>query len=160
MFRKILLTTASASLVVLILLVIVAFIRVPQQKQQPPTPTVTLVPTAQPDPSDLFIQRVLPPEDPAEPYLPVQKVTIVFSEEVEPVALKYDISPPTEVYVRNGDDKRVIFIIPKTKWSIGETTISILESTISVAGRNLYSPYDLVLITDIPPAPSGIFEVE
>ena len=119
------------------------------------SPTVTLVPTPTPNTTDLFISELLPPQDSKEPYLTIQKVTISFSEEVDPIALKYKISPKTEVIIRGDITKKKIYIIPRTKWELGKTTITILQSTISTRGKALYLPFTYNLTTDIPKSPEG-----
>lgn len=121
--------------------------------------TVTLVPTITPQSTDLFITKALPPQDNSQPYLTIQKVTLVFSDETEPASLKYSVDPPTEVLLRGGVDKKTIYIIPRTNWVIGKTTITILKETTSTNSKKLYRPFIYTLNSDIPPVPPGVFDV-
>jgi hypothetical protein len=115
-------------------------------------PSITLVPTPTPNPTDLFISEILPPQNTKEPYLTFQKITINFSEEIDPIALKYEITPKTEVLVSGDLAKKTVYIIPRTTWEIGKTTITILQSTRSRNGKALYRPFTYSIITDIPKA--------
>jgi hypothetical protein len=125
-----------------------------------PPPAISIIPTTTPAPTDLFVSSVLPPQNPKEPYLPIQKITLTFSEDVKPSDLKYEIEPQTEILIRSGDDKKTLYIIPRTKWEIGSTKITILSSTISTSGKSLYRPFTYNLIVDIPPIPEGVFDIE
>lgn len=155
MNKKLLLIIGGITLFILLILLVLNLFG----KEKTPTvkngiiPTATLVPTITPKPTDLFITNILPPPNPKEAYLSIQKITITFSEEVEPGSLKYEISPKTDVLVRNGVDKRTLYIVPRSKWEMGETTVVILQTTRSVKGRALYLPSIYKMVVDIPPAP-------
>lgn len=145
------------SLVTLLLSVLILILLSQKPKTEEPlkgpSPTITLVPTITPQPTDLFITSVLPVQNPEAPYLPIQKITFIFSEFVQPGELKYEISPKTEVLIRGGLNDQTLYIIPRNKWELGETTVTILQSTRSISGKSLYQPYVYRLLIDIPPPP-------
>ncbi len=141
--------------VVLLVTILLIWIKQPGRvpSQDLPVPTITLVPTPTPRPTDLFVESSLPAQNPKEPYLTIQKITLNFSEEVNPIDLVYEIDPPTQTIIRSGLSKKTVYIIPREKWEIGTTTITISTLTRSTTGKLLYSPYIYKLVTDIPPAP-------
>ncbi len=149
--KYILIFAVTAFLIFLILVSMFLFRKTPGTITGP-TPTITLVPTITPRPTDLFISSVLPPQNTPNAYLPIQKITITFSEEVEPAAVKLLTEPSTEVLLRKGG-ANVVYIVPREKWVLGETKIRILKETTSKSGKKLYTPYFYSLFVDIPPAP-------
>ena len=152
--KKILIITLTSSTTILLLFLVVFFLsKKPAIKNNLPTPTITLVPTPTPKATDLFIQSALPPQNPTEPYLTFQKITLRFSEEVNPIDLVFEVSPPTQTLIRSGTTKDIVYILPREKWEIGKTTITILQATRSTSGKSLYRPYVYEVLTDIPEAP-------
>ncbi len=160
MNKKLLIFSSGILLATLFLLLIFFFSKKPDPVTDYPKTTITVVPTITPEPTDLFIQNALPPQNPTEPYLTFQKITLRFSEEIRPIDLRYEIEPQTDVFVRGGEDKKTIHIIPKTKWQLGSTRVTILTTTVSTSNKRLYTPYEYTLIIDVPPVPSGVFDIE
>ena len=127
----------------------------------PPTATLTPAPQTTTYPVDSFhLLNVMPTKDAVQPYLPSQKITFVFNLPITPSLLKYEINPLTQVDVIQGPNLTTLFVIPKTFWTIGETTITILQTTRSTDGTAIFAPFTHKIKTDFPKEPEGVFNVE
>lgn len=116
-------------------------------------PTITLVPTATVAPSQLAVLSSLPDQNQKTPYLPIQKITLVFSDTIKPELLKYEVSPKTELEILQGDTPQTLLILPKSKWPLGVNTITLLQATRSTQGKPLFAPFLYRLVIDIPQGP-------
>lgn len=130
-------------------------------RQKKPIPSVSPTPTSRPilvrpsptqivDNTALFVTNITPPENPKEPYLPIQQVTFTFNEEVDPQSVSYEITPPIPVVLRNGASKREIIISAKTSWTAEVATITLLQGTTSLTRKSLATPVAYVLKTGFP----------
>ncbi len=145
----------AALIIVSVIFMLIFLINIRQNRtatiqNQTPFQTPTLVPSTTPGENELIVVSELPAEDSDASFLPIQKVTLQFNDEILPEDLTIEISPPTEVNVIRGSNNNQVFIIPKTLWANGRTYITLLQATSSVSGKRLLRPYTYSIVTSIP----------
>lgn len=140
-------------------IVIILFLASLFRKEKPgmpivsPTPTTAASTTPTIAPGQLLVISSLPEQNPAEPYVLTQKITLVFNDDVLPENVYTETSPQTELSIIQGTEPNIIYIIPQTTWRDGETEITILQKTFSSSGSRMFSPYVYIMKAGAPVDP-------
>ncbi len=113
-------------------------------------------PTSAPD--ELSITNVLPSQTSQQTYLPFQKITLTFNANVSPGDLTITTTPITETTILQGPSLNELFIIPKTSWSLGKTTITINNSQNNNSGKRFIKPFVYTITTAVPTLPPEVLE--
>lgn len=138
-----------------IILLVIIFVIISLFGKGPVTPRDQ---TALPTPASEFIEGELyitsiKPLDSTQTYSPAQPVEITFTQTLDKLALRYEVTPTTETFVVNSPNPQSLIIVPTTMWSNGATTITILENSTSTEGKTLKNPQSYILNTAIPTIP-------
>ncbi|MBU1031998.1 hypothetical protein KKE03_03725 [Patescibacteria group bacterium] len=152
--RTIIFGLITAILFLIVLLSALYFKPSKQEETTPPpipifNPTTTPSTYQPPQPGQLSITNINPPENTAIKYYPNDQVTITFGEEVEPEDFFYTVSPDvkTATKIKIG---ATLSLYPDVAWIEGITTITILGETKSINGNLLGKNIIYKLNTGIP----------
>lgn len=156
MDRKAMILLMATALIIVSVIFLLIFLINDRQNRNTITPSPTpvqiptVVPSATPGENELIVVSTLPAENLDTPFLPIQKITLQFNDEIAPEDLIIETSPSTEVDIIRGSNNNQVFIIPSTLWAIGRTDITILQSTSSLSEKRLLRPYNYSIITALP----------
>lgn len=149
---KILIITGTVILVVVIFIVVSLL---NPKKNPPPSQTNTPTPTPEFVQGELYTVKITP-IDTTKTYTPAQPIEITFTQDVDKLALKYEITPAANTFVVASQNPNSLIIVPTTVWSTGSTSITILEDTTSTGGRKLKNPQTYILNAAIPTIPQDL----
>jgi len=157
MNNKLLLAIGVTAIIVFFLLLFALIFRsdtqgpttAPSPSPTTSTPLPSITPT--PLPTELRVISALP-EDQNKPYLPIQKITLVFNDTVTPEGVFLETNPRTDIEVLQGESN-TLFVVPSTVWREGETDITVLQTSRSTSGKALLSPYTYTIKSEIPEGP-------
>ncbi|HMS22269.1 MAG TPA: hypothetical protein PKA38_00745 [Candidatus Levybacteria bacterium] len=141
--------------IITVIIFLIFFLAILSSNRRGSTPLPNALPTPTPlrfSEKELYITSIAPKNN-LQPYLPAQPLQITFTQEVAVEKLLYTIFPPTEVLIVKSAIPKTLILAPKTFWANGETTITILPTTVSINGNTLKNPQTYKINVAIPTIP-------